>query len=242
MIPASHEYNRQKRTTKLTSDHPELDNLIGGGFAPQHLYLLYGQRSPIKRIFLSLSVTAQLPSTLNGFNSQVIYVDGDVSFDPYFISQKAVVKKLNPSVVLKRILISRSFTWEQMVDIIINKMRGLDAKLLLISGLTTMFDPNTRSCFGDLLKILGRLKKFAFEKNAVVVISTGYAPNSRYRPAGGKIMAHFADIIIHISDFKNRVEFYRFKGGRPQKNIQWKSEPVPLQRNLNYWLRNTGRS
>lgn len=236
MISASHEYNRQKRITKLTSDHPELDGLLGGGFIPQHLYLLYGQCYPIRRIFLTLSVTAQLPPTLNGLNSQVIYVDGDVSFDPYFISQKAIIKKLNPHLTLERILISRSFTWEQMVDIVINKMKGLDAKLLLISGLTTMFDPTIRSCFGDLLKILGKLKNFALKKNAVIVISTGYATNSHYKPAGGKIMTHFADIIIHISDYKNRIEFYRFKGGKPQKNIQWKSEPIPNQRNLNFWI------
>lgn len=236
MIPASREYNRQKRITKLTSDNPELDDLLDGGFIPQSLYLLYGQRAPIKSIFLTLSVTAQLPPSLDGLNSQVIYVDGDVSFDPYYISQKALTKKLNPNFVLSRILISRAFTWEQMVDIVINKMKGLDAQLLLISGLTSMFDPNTRSCFGDILKILGKLKKFAFEKDSVVVVSTGYAKNSRYRPAGGKILTHFADTIVHISDFRNRTEFYKLKGGRPQKNIQWKSGPIPLQRNLNYWL------
>jgi predicted ATP-dependent serine protease len=236
MIPASREYDRQKGATKLSSDNSELDDLLGGGFTPQTLYLLYGERSPIRRIFLSLSVTAQLPASLNGFDSEVIYVDGDVSFDPYFISQKAIIKKLNPNLTLSRILISRSFTWEQMVDIVINKMKGLDARLLLISGLTSMFDPTTRSCFGDLLKILGNLKKFALEKNAVIEISTGYAQNSRFKPAGGKIMSHYADIIVNVSDYKNRVEFYRYKGGRPQKNIQWKSSPVPLQRNLNHWL------
>ena len=236
MILASQEYNRQKRTTKLTSDNPELNDILNGGFAPRQVYLLYGDRSPIRRTFLSLSVTAQLPRSLNGFNSQVLYVDGDVSFDPYFISQKAIIKKLDPRQTLKRILISRSFTWEQTVDIIINKMKGLNAKLLLVSGLTSMFDPKTQSCFGDLLKILGRLKSFALKNNAVVVISTGYAENSNYKPAGGKIMAHNTDIIIHITDYKNRVEFYRFKGGRPQKNIQWKSEPIPNQRNLNFWI------
>ncbi|MHA1384292.1 MAG: hypothetical protein ACTSR3_11120 [Candidatus Helarchaeota archaeon] len=237
MISASHEYNRQKRMTRLSCDNPELEGLLGGGFMPQRLYLLYGDSSPIRRTFLTLCVTAQLPSSLNGLDSQVIYVDGDVSFDPYFISQKAINKKLNPRLTLSRVLISRSFTWEQMVDIIINKMKGLDAKLLLISGLTTMFDPNTQSCFQDLLKILGMLKRFALKKDAIVVVSTRYAPNSQYKPAGGKIMTHFADTIIHISDYKNRIEFYRFKGGRPQKNIQWKSTPIPLQRNLNYWLR-----
>lgn len=236
MNSASYEYNRQKNTTKLTSENSELNDLLGGGFMPRTLYLLYGQRSVIKQIFLTLSVTAQLPRSLNGLNSQVIYVDGDVSFDPYFISQKAVIKKLNPRHVLSRILISRFFTWEQTVDIVINKMKELDAQLLLISGLTGMFDPKTQSCFGDLLKILGKLKKFALEKNAVVVVSTGYAQNSRFKPAGGKIMSHFVDVIIHVSDYQNRIEFYRLKGGRPQKNILWKSNPIPLQRNLNYWL------
>ncbi|MFX1295996.1 MAG: hypothetical protein ACFFD2_14245 [Promethearchaeota archaeon] len=236
MNPASYEYNRQKNITKLTSEHPELDDLVRGGFMPGTLYLLYGERSVIRQIFLTLSVTAQLPRSLNGLNSQVIYVDGNISFDPYFISQKAVTKKLNPRHVLSRILISRFFTWEQTVDIVIHKMKGLDAQLLLISGLTSMFDPTTQSCFGDLLKILGKLKRFALEKNAVVVVSTGYAQNSRFKPAGGKIMSHFADVIVHVSDYKNRIEFYRLKGGRPQKNILWKSNPIPLQRNLNYWL------
>ncbi|MFX1452303.1 MAG: hypothetical protein ACFFCM_15805 [Promethearchaeota archaeon] len=224
----------EENKNRLTSGIPELDELLDGGFIFKTLYLLYGNRSIIKQILLSLAVTSQLFSLLNGISSKVMYVDGDNSFNPYFISRKAIIKKLDPQYVLSNILISRSFTWPQTLDISTNKTKKIDAQILLISGLTSMYAPEKPSSFDDLLKILEKLKKFALEKNAIVVYSTGYTPNSKFKAAGGKIMSHFADAMVYVSNFKDRIELYRLKGGPPQKKIHWKSNTKSRGKNVNY--------
>ncbi len=96
---------------------------------------------------------------------------------------------------------------------------GIVQNLLFIA---IMFDPQIESCLGDLLKILEKLKEYALKNNVVVVISTGYAKNSRFEPAEGKILSNFVDVIVHVLEYRNRIEFCKLKWGPFQYLINLK--------------------
>lgn len=74
---------RQQNIPKLTSGHPDLDELLGGGLAQGHLAEIRGNpgagRTALAHLF---AVRAQLPTESGGLGSGCLYVDPRRRFDP----------------------------------------------------------------------------------------------------------------------------------------------------------------
>ncbi len=116
-----------------------LDELLSGGFRQGLIYLLYGDRKIIVDIMISTMV---LSFKDRNFNKRIAFVDMNNRFNPYKISVLAAAEGLSPKTVLENILISRAFTYEQMVELLENKIALLEnIKILGISGITTLW-PN----------------------------------------------------------------------------------------------------
>ncbi len=116
-----------------------LDSLLSGGFRQDLVYVLYGDRKLKVDLMINTMV---LSFEGNNYSKRVALADMNNRFNPYKASRFAVSLGLSPKTVLENIIISRAFTFEQMVELLENKIVDLeDIKILGISGITTLW-PN----------------------------------------------------------------------------------------------------
>ena len=106
-----------------TSGDKTLDELLSGGFQKDLLYLLYGKQKIIVDILLKTAVNS---FKAVDFTKRVAFIDGNNRFNPYLISKLAVSERLSPRKVLENVLISRCFTWDQMVELLENRISQLE--------------------------------------------------------------------------------------------------------------------
>ena len=147
-------HKRNNRFPPISSGDKTLDELLSGGFHKDLVYLLYGDKKLTTNILLTTSVIVQKSLSNGGLGEgiRVAFIDGNNRFNPYNVSKFAVSQTLSPVKVLKNILISRAFTWDQMVEILENRLSLLeDVKVVLISGITTLLKSYEKQTFEDLL-------------------------------------------------------------------------------------------
>jgi DNA repair protein RadA len=224
-----HQEFLQKR--HLLSDFSGLNQIIGGGFESNLFYLLYGSSHLINSVLLSMAVTAQLPTTEGGLGSGVIFIDNDNIFNPYSLIRLALSVNLNSNEVLARISVARAFIWNHLGEIVDNIETLLEeqrARLVLISGLTTLFEGEFEQRKHQmLLRIANKLRTLASDCDLIVMASTGLAQGSTYKPAGGKIMSHAPHVLIRAIQQGERITFDLMKHpSYPEmQRVQWLSRP-----------------
>jgi len=112
------------------------------GFQRGDFAALFGS-SLCRSLTSLLCVRCQLPYRKGGMNSQVIYVDGGNTFNPYTISALAQEYSLNPRSVLEGIFISRAFTAYQLAALVHegleDALKRYRSKLVIISDITGLF-------------------------------------------------------------------------------------------------------
>jgi len=134
----------ERTLPSLTFGVEALDNLLTLNFGQFVVF----QGKPSHPLCMLLCVRAMLPCPL-GPNSDVIFIDGGNSFDPYSISDNSVEQGLDPEKALERFHISRAFTHHQLARIIIDKLphaiKKFKAKLVVVSDITPLYcDPDVR--------------------------------------------------------------------------------------------------
>ena len=116
-----------------------LDALLKGGFAPGPVYFLYGPKKMLSSILMKTAVNSIKKNDEEHSSHLIAYIDGENRFNPYLISKIAVSNRLNPSFVLKHIIVSRIFTWDQMVEVLYEKLSTIHENkinLVLVDGIT----------------------------------------------------------------------------------------------------------
>lgn len=87
-------------------------------------------------------VRAQLPPP-SGLDTDIVFIDGGNSFDPYLISEYAVGQGVDPKRALRRIHLSRAFTWFQLSTLLKEKLPEAldryDSKFAVISEITQLY-------------------------------------------------------------------------------------------------------
>jgi hypothetical protein len=237
---------RNTHSQLISSGDTTLDNLLSGGFHRDLVYLLYGDRKLATNILLTTAVIAQKAFNNGGFGGgiKVAFIDGNNRFNPYNVSKFAVSQNLSPRKVLENILISRSFTFDQMVEILENKLSTLeDVKVVLISGITTMFEGYEKQTFEDLLRMIDGIKQILWKTKPLIIITAPLHDNSLYRPKGGKILSHFGNVLVMINDNERYVEYTLVQHPYLPENREFKWKPrkpkkkVPLKNTtIDYWF------
>lgn len=230
-------YKRKSRLL-ISSGDTTLDELLLGGFHRDIVYLLYGDKQITTNVLLTTAVIVQKAFDNGGLGEgiKVAFIDGNNRFNPYNISKFAVSQNLSPRIVLENILISRAFTWDQMVEILENKLSTLeDVKVVLISGITTLFEGYEKQTFEDLLRTIDGIKKMLWKTNPLIIITAPLHEYSLFRPKGGKILSHFGNVLIMIKDEDRFTEYTlvqhpylpenRLKKWKPRKS----KKKVPLK-------------
>lgn len=207
-------YRKNNESPLVSSGDKTLDELLGGGgFHKDLVYLLYGNKESKKKIsniLLTTAVNSQKSGINGGFGDgiKVAFIDVNNRFNPYNISKYAVSQKLSPRRVLENILIARAFTWDQMVELLENRLAKLEhVKVVLISGITTLFQSFEKQIFEDLLKAINGIKKILERTNPLIVITAPLNEFSIFRPKGGKILSHFGSVLVLINDGERYVEY-----------------------------------
>jgi len=215
----------------LLSDFNGLNQVIGGGFESRLFYLLYGSSPVINSVLLSMAIAAQLPIAEGGLDSAVIFIDNENIFNPYSLIRLALAVNLNPNEVLARISVARAFIWNHLGEIVENLEALLEkqqARLILISGLTTLFEGEfEQKKHQMLLKIANKLRTLATDYDLIVMASTCLAQGSIRKPAGGKIMSHAPHVLIRAIQQGERITFDLMKHpSHPERQrVQWLSHP-----------------
>jgi len=213
-----------------------LDELLSGGFQQDLIYLVYGDRKIIVDILLKTIVNTFKDKD---FSKKVVYIDGNNRFNPYMISKLAAARRLSPRSVLESFLISRAFTFEQMVEVLENRINELDqVKMLIVSGITTLWPNYKQSTFEGLLKAIAGIKKSLLKNNPVLILTAPLNKYSEFRPKGGKYLAHFGSVLIMINNKKRFIEYSLIQHpSLPEKTVR-KAKPLKLKRNLKKPLKN----
>jgi DNA repair protein RadB len=231
------EHGTPRPQTLVSTGVGDVDDMLGGGFEPGLFNLVYGDaHGSVTSLLLSASVTSQLPGFNNGAGSKVVFVDAWNSFNPYTVSCKAASMGLNPEKVLEGIFVSRAFTSGQVEQLILKKAEEeidrIGARVLIVSGLTALHLADDlgkklkQETLSRLVGIYGHLHRLSFQRNLVVLASTGLAENSEYRPAGGRALSHYANVHLMVKERPRVTEYVLVKHPSipERKTLVWKGK------------------
>ena len=203
-----HELKSKNLMPVYSSGDRILDSLLGGGFHQDLIYLVYGNLKIITDMLLKLSV---ISFKKYGFEKKVAFIDGNNRFNPYHISKLAVSNGLSPSKVLNHILISRAFTFEQIVEILENRLNDLEEsekiKIVMVSGITTQWPDFEKNTFEELLKAIAGIKRTISKSKPLIILTAPLHKNSKIKPIGGTSLTHFGSVLIIIEDRERYIEY-----------------------------------
>ncbi len=102
------EQRRARKFIKTGSNN--LDDMLKGGIPTQAVTEFYGEFGSGKtQLCHTLAVNVQLPEEDGGLNKSAIYIDTENTFSPDRIIEIALNKKLDPTEVLKNIVVGRPY-------------------------------------------------------------------------------------------------------------------------------------
>ncbi len=220
-------YKKNNRIPVVSSGDSTLDELLFGGFQKDLVYLLYGDKKKTTDILLTTAVIAQKAFANGGLGDgiKVAFIDGNNRFNPYNVSKFAVSQHLSPRKILENIVIARAFTWDQMIELLENRLSTLEhVKVVLISGITTLFQSYERQTFEDLLKAIDGIKKILSKTKPLIILTAPLNEHSLFRPKGGKILSHFGNVLALINDDERYTEYFLVQHPYlPEKKLlKWK--------------------
>src|SRR3989338_3676262 len=169
------------------------------------------------QIAMQLSVNVQLPAEKGGLEGGALVIDCEHTFRPERVVQMAEAKELDPTKVLKNIIIAKAYTSddqmliaEQAQELIGDK----NIKLVIVDSLTSLF----RSEFTGRGTLAGRqqklnrhlstLHKLADTNNIAVYVTNQVMSNPGLmfgdptRPIGGHILGHSATFRLYLRKSK----------------------------------------
>ncbi len=235
-------YRKNKRIPLVSSGDSTLDELLGGGgFHKNLVYLLYGDKKKLANILLTTAVIAQKSFNNGGLGEEikVAFIDANNRFNPYNVSKFAVSQNLSPRKVLENILIARAFIWDQMVELLENRLSKLEhVKVVLISGITTLFQSYEKQMFEDLLRAINGIKTILSKTRPLIVLTAPLNEYSLYRPNGGKILSHFGSVLALINEDERYTEYVLVQHPFLPENRLLKWKPCAPKKNLAKSMKN----
>ncbi|MBD3197237.1 MAG: hypothetical protein GF317_19440 [Candidatus Lokiarchaeota archaeon] len=228
-------YRKNNQKPPIISGDSTLDELLRGGYCKDLIYLLYGDEKKTTNVLLTTSVTVQKAFSNGGLGDgiRVAFIDGNNRFNPYNISKFAVSKRLSPRKVLENIIIARAFTWDQMVELLENRLKNLeDVKVVLISGITKLLQNYEKQTFEDILRAVNGIKTILSKTNPLIIITAPLHENSLFKPKGGKILTHFGNVLVMIRDDERYTEYSLIQHPFLPESRLRKWKPRKLKKNL----------
>lgn len=196
----SEKWEEIKLAQRVPTGNEAMDVLLGGGLLPELVHLFYGDRGILTRQALRTCVNFFIVQ--GTFNRKVAFIDVNNRFNPYEISKLGASKRLSPKTVLESILISRAFTWEQLVELLEHTLGNVESKIgmVIVSGITTLFPAHDLDSFEALQKAISGIKKLMVNKGLYLLLIAPKHEHSKYKPKGGKVLTHFGHVLVNVED------------------------------------------
>jgi hypothetical protein len=174
------------------------------GFQGETFSVVYG--TPASSVASLLCIRSQLPPQLGGLGSNVVFIDGSISFRLYNIARLAQLHQLNPEKVLSRIFISRAFTAYQLTELVMGQLEhtvaAYNAKVVIISDLAAFFlDSNIQAEEAQRLysQVTAYLRDFAKESQVTLVATYLHHENTKRNAALQEITNYQADTVLRLT-------------------------------------------
>ncbi|MEM0217271.1 MAG: DNA repair and recombination protein RadA [Candidatus Nezhaarchaeales archaeon] len=136
-------YEKRMRVARITTGSRNLDKLLGGGVETQIITEFYGEYGSGKtQICHQLCVNVQLPRDLGGLEGPAIYIDCEGTFRPERIVSMSRGLGLDPSKVLKNIIVARAYNSDHQMLIVEHAkdiINEKNVKLLVVDSVTGFF-------------------------------------------------------------------------------------------------------
>ncbi|MEM0320687.1 MAG: DNA repair and recombination protein RadA, partial [Candidatus Nezhaarchaeales archaeon] len=136
-------YEKRMRVARITTGSKNLDRLLGGGVETQIITEFYGEYGSGKtQICHQLCVNVQLPRNLGGLEGSAIYIDCEGTFRPERIVSMSRALGLDPSNVLKNIVVARAYNSDHQMLIVEHAkdiINEKNVKLLVVDSVTGFF-------------------------------------------------------------------------------------------------------
>ena len=263
-IQASTLHQQHHHVQRICTGIPELDRLLHGGIELGLFTLFYGD-SRFQKLLLELAVITQLPPNHGGVNRSVIFIDAENIFNPFEVMAIARHHKWGSDEVLRRIHVVRAFSHPMLVDALINllppKMQtfvrpdthealstripaSLVPGLIVVSGLgahcASALEDNAVS--HPVSHAIWILKSLAMQYQVAIVASGPIAKHSRWKPAGGTVLQHTAQVHIRLDKYPGRTEYTLCKhpSFAQKKAVQWSGSPLMVNATLDLYMDSPG--
>ena len=183
------------------------------GFQRGDFAAMFGS-SLCRGLMFLLCVRCQLPYRKGGMNSQVVYVDGGNTFNPYAISALAQEYSLDPRSVLEGIFISRAFTAHQLTALVHERLeealKRYRSKLVIISDITGLFldrDVPWEEAEDLYKKMTKSLSDLASRRRVIIVASHPPRSYSRRSLSLKSILYGNANMVMGVRESKGAPKF-----------------------------------
>lgn len=224
--------NREQKKIKrslLSTGSKNLDKILGGGFYPGTLYLIFGaNRTGKTQLCHQLCVQAfkQLDKKSDKENSKLTYfLDTENTFRPERINELADAFNCHRSVTLKSIFVSKIMSTSALLfklNEIENNIEFNKSCLLIIDSINNHFraeQGNKNQSFSNIktvfLKILKKLYNFTRNRNIITVVTAQVTPKFidnaiiSETPASNIYLNHFFTEYVYLKyKSKNKCYFH----------------------------------
>lgn len=214
-------YEKRMRVARITTGSSNLDRLLGGGVETQIITEFYGEYGSGKtQICHQLCVNVQLPIEKGGLEASAIYVDCEGTFRPERIVSMSRALGLDPSKVLKNIIVAKAYNSDHQI-LIVEQAKDLISErnvgLLVIDSVTGLFRaeyPGRETLVmrqQKLNKHLHTISRIAYvyEIAAVVTNQVMARPDAVFGDPTTAVGGH---VLYHVPGA--RVFLRKLKGGR----------------------------
>ncbi|MHA1839730.1 MAG: hypothetical protein ACTSYO_07225 [Candidatus Ranarchaeia archaeon] len=248
-------HSHSSKKNMIRTGLAELDGLLRGGIELGLFTLFYGDRH-VNQLLLRLAVSAQLPINYGGINSPVIFIDADMMFNPFEVDSISRDYGIKPAWVLDNIYIVRAFNFPMLIDILSTQLprifsstsssqlmpnhRVKSAKTIIISGVTpkSVNAGVADEMSAKFTKAIGWIRSLAMKKDIAIIASAPIADHSKWKPAGGTILQHAAQIQIFVKSKRECIEYLLTKHPScpPGKAIQWRLDSALTNYTLDLFM------
>ena len=211
------------RDRTLLTSIVQLDDLIGG-FRPAHVALFDSDSSYASNLLHLLCIQA-----IEGFDEEVVWIDGGNTIDPYAISSICKRLRLDKRDILSRVNVSRAFTAYQLVTLIDEKLeeqvKDSSPSTVIVSSITELFldkDMRWMESHQLLRRCLENISRITKEHETISILTNNTHQQVRPSPRLGALLYDFADPVVQM---RTRRDGLLFRLPRADKEIMF--SPVP---------------
>jgi len=219
-VSAEELLEKAKKRRYITTGSQNLDNLLRGGIYTQAVTEFYGEFGAGKtQICHTLSVNVQLPEEQGGLQQSAIYIDTEKTFSPSRIVEIATRRGLNPSEILKNVIVARAYNTTHLLLItkmLPQKIKSNNVGLVAIDSAVAPFRAEYlgRGKLAERQQLLNRLMhdliRIAELYDVAIVITNQVQaqPDIMFgdptKPVGGHVVAHAVTYRIYLKKAKQK--------------------------------------